>query len=110
MITIDDFKKLDLRIGTITAAERIEGSEKLLKLMVDLGAPPAGGPRQIIAGIAKWYEPSTLIGKQVPVLANLESRQFMGLESQGMIVCANEDGKPVLLHPDREVLNGTVLS
>ncbi|MBI2055519.1 MAG: methionine--tRNA ligase subunit beta [Candidatus Sungbacteria bacterium] len=106
MISLDDFRKLELKIGRITAAERIEGSDKLLKLTVDLGTET----RQIIAGIAKHYEPSALIGKQVPVLANLEPRMLMGLESQGMIVCADEDGKPVLLHPDREVPNGGNLS
>lgn len=106
MITIDDFRKLDLRIGTITAAERIEGSGKLLKLVVDLGDET----RQIIAGIARHYEPESLIGKQVPVLANLEPRSLMGLESQGMIVCADVDGKPVLLHPDTSMPKGAKLT
>lgn len=105
MISIEDFRKLELKIGTITAAERIEGSNKLLKLTVDLGTEA----RQIIAGIGKQREPSTLIGKQAPVLANLEPRAFMGLESQGMIVCADVDGKPVLLHPDNNVPEGARL-
>ncbi len=109
MVSIDDFRKLELKIGRITAAERIEGSDKLLKLMVDLGAPPADGTRQIIAGIAKFYDPESLVGKQVPILTNLEPRILMGLESQGMIVCADVDGKPVLLHPDTNVPEGANL-
>lgn len=105
MVSIDDFRKLEMKIGRIQSAERIEGSDKLLKLTVDLGAET----RQIIAGIAKWYEPEALVGKQVPVLANLEPRMLMGLESQGMIVCADVDGTPVLLHPDTSVPEGARL-
>lgn len=110
MVSIDDFRKLDLKIGRITAAERIEGSEKLLKLMVDLGDPSAGGPRQIIAGIAKFYDPESLVGKQVPVLANLEPRTLMGLESQGMIICVDDEGKPALLGPEHDVPIGARLT
>lgn len=106
MISIDDFRKLEMKIGRITAAESIAGSDKLLKLTVDLGPET----RQIIAGIAKWYAPETLVGKQVPVLMNLEPRTFMGLESQGMIICVDVEGKPVLLHPDKEVTDGARLT
>ncbi len=85
-ITVDDFSKVDLRTGTIVAAEKIKKSNKLLKLQVDLGKET----RQIIAGIAKSYEPDSLIGRQVVVVANLKPTKLMGELSQGMIVAAND--------------------
>ena len=103
-MTIDDFQKIDLRVAKILEAERIDVSEKLIKLKVTLGAEE----RQIIAGIGKVYEPAMLIGKEIIVVANLEPRTFtlrqdsgqVGLESQGMLLAAsNEDGSPVLLIP-----------
>jgi len=102
VISFDDFKKLDIRIGTIIEAERVEGSDKLLKLQIDLGEEK----RQIIAGLGKQYEPQDLVGRQIPILANLEPKMLMGLESQGMLLAADDDGKPVLLHPDKIVNNG----
>ncbi|RJQ36361.1 methionine--tRNA ligase subunit beta [Candidatus Parcubacteria bacterium] len=104
MIPFDDFKKIDLRAGTIREAERVEGSEKLLKLRVDLGAEI--GERQILAGIGKRYEPDTLIGRQIIIVANLEPRALMGLESQGMLLAADSGDGPALLVPDREVPPG----
>jgi methionine--tRNA ligase beta chain len=103
MITIDDFKKLEIKIGKIVSAERVEGSEKLLKLEVDLG----GEVRQLVAGIAGFYEPEYLVGKQIPVLTNLEPRVLRGVESQGMTLCASDNGKPVLLCPEAEVPLGS---
>ena len=103
MITFDDFSKVELRIGTVLEAEDVEGSEKLIKLKVDLGEER---PRQILAGIRKWYKPVNLRNKQVVVVANLEPRKMMGLESQGMILCASS-GKPVLLKPSSKVPAGT---
>ncbi len=91
-IDIDEFKKIDLRVGVVESAERIPGSKKLLKLIINLG----NERRQIIAGIAQWYEPQSLIGKQVIVVANLKPKKFMGYESQGMIL-ATCDEKPILL-------------
>ena len=85
-ITFEDFSKIDLRTGTIISAEKIKKSNKLLKLQVDLGKET----RQIIAGIAKSYEPDTLIGRQVVVVANLKPAKLMGELSQGMIVAAND--------------------
>lgn len=105
MISYDDFKKIDLRIGTILEAERVDGSEKLLKLQVDLGEEK----RQVIAGIAKSYEPENLIGKQIVVLVNLEPRSLMGLESQGMLLAADKDGLPIILVPEKEVATGSVI-
>lgn len=105
MISYDDFKKIDLRIGTILEAERVDGSEKLLKLQVDLGEEK----RQVIAGIAKSYEPENLIGKQIVVLVNLEPRSLMGLESQGMLLAADKDGLPIILVPEKEVSAGSTI-
>lgn len=102
MINFDEFKKVELRIAKIIAAGRVEGSEKLLKLQVDLG----NEQRQIIAGIGKAYEPEMLLGKEIAIVANLEPRQLMGLESQGMILCAADENGPVLLCPEKEVPPG----
>lgn len=105
MATIDDFQKLAIKIGTIRSAEKIEGSSKLLKLDVDLGHEK----RQILAGIGEKYKPEDLKGKQIPILANLDPRMMMGLESQGMILAADINGDPVLLHPDKKVANGATV-
>lgn len=99
----DDFAKLDIRIGKITQAEKIAGADKLLKLIIDFGAEK----RQLVAGVAEFYSPEQLVGKQLPVIVNLEPRKFRGVESNGMIMAADVEGKPVLLHPDKEVPNGT---
>ncbi len=101
-VTIEDFKKLDLRVGKVVSAERIEGSKKLMKLIVDIGEEK----RQIVAGIAESYSPEELNEKLVVVLANLKPARLMGVESKGMILAADVDGKPVLLVPDREVKPG----
>lgn len=103
MASINDFQKLAIKIGTIRSAEKVEGSSKLLKLDIDLGHEK----RQILAGIGEKYDPKDLKGKQIPILANLDPRMLMGLESQGMILAANVDGEPVLLHPDSKIANGT---
>ena len=103
MADITDFNKLSIKIGTIRKAEKVEGSSKLLKLDVDLGHEK----RQILAGIGEKYDPKDLKGKQIPILANLDPRMLMGLESQGMILCADINGAPVLIHPDEKVANGT---
>ena len=104
-LTYGRFKELELRIAKILEASRIEGSEKLLKLLVDLGQEQ----RQIIAGIGKKYEPETLVGKEIVVVANLEYRKLMGLESQGMLLAANGEDGPVLLIPEKEVLPGATI-
>ena len=102
MISYDDFKKVELKTAKIESAERVEGSNKLIKLAVDLG----NEKRQIIAGIGRKYEPENLIGKTIIIVANLEPRTFtlrsdsgqMVLESQGMLLAAsNETEEPVLL-------------
>jgi len=107
-ITIDDFAKVDLRVGIVKTAERIEGT-RLLKLMLDLG----NETRQIISGIAEFYTPEELIGKRVIVIVNLKPRKIRGFDSQGMILAAGckedeEKGiKPRILTVDGEVPAGT---
>jgi methionyl-tRNA synthetase len=107
-ISIDDFIKVELRVGQILEAERVPKSDKLLKFMVDVGEE---APRQILAGIAEHYEPEKLIGKKIVVVANLKPRKLRGFESQGMVCAASvgEDGKPVLATFDEEVPNGARL-
>jgi methionyl-tRNA synthetase len=87
------------------SAESVKGTDKLLKLEIDFGTEK----RQIVAGIAETYQPDHLIGKEIPVLLNLEFRNIRGVESQGMILAADADGKPVLLHPDRQVPSGSIV-
>jgi len=105
LVNFDEFKKADLRVGNIISAERVEGSPKLLKLKVDLGAEPVGlGTRQILSGIGKVYAPETLVGKNVALVANLEPRTMMGMESQGMVLAVTSsvgpNGPVVLFLPD----------
>ena len=104
-ITFDEFKKADIRIGTILSAEKVPDADKLLKLMINLGE---GTPRQILSGIAMHYEdPSVLVGKQVPVLTNLPTRIIRGLESQGMVLYAVGQDFLTTVNPDKEIPNGT---
>ncbi|MCC6002874.1 MAG: methionine--tRNA ligase subunit beta [Thermofilum sp.] len=102
-VTINDFQRLDIRVGRVISAEPIKRSEKLLLLKIDIGSEL----RQIIAGIAQYYKPEELVGKEVVVLANLQPRTIMGFVSQGMLLAAVEDDKPVLIIPDREVRVGS---
>lgn len=106
MATLDDFKKIEIRAGKILSAERVDGSEKLVKLFVGLGEP---APRQIIAGIAPYFEDlQTLVGKKFAFAANLEPRMIKGLESQGMILAAGEAGAFSLLSISNSVAEGSV--
>src|SRR3989344_4657155 len=102
-ITIDDFKKVELKVAKILEADRVEGSDKLVKLKVDLGSEQ----RQIIAGIGNVYTPEILVGKQIIVVANLEPRKLMGLESQGMLLAASDEMGPILVIPESEVALGS---
>jgi len=93
-ITIDDFVKVDLRVGEVKTANTVKGADKLLHLTIDIGEPQ---PRSIVAGIALAYKPEALVGRKVVIVANLAPRKLRGLESQGMIVAASlEGGNPVL--------------
>ncbi len=92
-ITIDDFARIELRVGQVKTAEKVKGADKLLRLEVDIGTEV----RQIVAGIAESYQPESLIGRKVVIVANLQPRKLRGIESNGMIVAASVgDGKPVL--------------
>ena len=143
-ITFDEFKKAEIKIGTILSAEKVPDADKLIRLMINLGLKPSalradGSPdhssatnglglkpasqvrptaegglgeeqdiRQILSGIAMHYEdPSVLVGRQVPVLANLPTRMIRGLESQGMVLYAVGEGFLTTLGPDKEIPNGT---
>ncbi len=102
LIAIDDFAKVELKVGKVIAAEKVEKSEKLLKLQVDIGEE-----RQIVAGIAKSYTPDDLIGKKIVVVANLKPAKLMGIESHGMLLAAtDEEGRLSVLTLDREVKQG----
>ena len=105
-ITFDVFARLDLRIATIIAAEPIDGADKLLKITLDVGEL---GERTVAAGIKSWYAPADLIGKQVSYLANLEPRMLRGVESQGMLVAADNGARAILLHPDQSLPTGSIL-
>lgn len=102
-VTLEDLKKCEIRIGTIVIAEPVEGSEKLLRLEVDFG----DYKRQILSGIARWYTPEELVGKQMPFIVNLEPRKMMGLESQGMLIATDDEQGAVLLMPNRPVPAGS---
>ena len=106
-IQYDDFAKLDLKVGTVIACEKVEKADKLLKLEVDLGAEK----RTIVSGIAQHYQPEEMVGKQVIVVVNLAPRKMRGIESQGMILTAeNKDGKLYLLKPENPVEAGSSVS
>lgn len=109
MINFQDFKKIDLRVAEVLQAERVEGSDKLLKLQINLGTEAEREKRQIIAGIGKIYQPEDLMGKEIIVIANLEPKIIFGLESQGMLLAAEDEElrQPILLVPDRPVSPGS---
>ena len=106
MVNFDDFKKLDLRIAKILKAEKIEGSNKLLKFQIDIGDEE----KQLVAGLAKHYNPEDLVGREIVVVVNLEPKKLMGVESQGMLLAASKDNDIVLLQPDREIEPGSKIS
>lgn len=136
MASIEEFKAIEMRVGTILSAEKVEGADKLLRLMVDFGprvkpaleahgggvphenapsakesevAPEERDIRQILSGIAQWYHPEDLVGKQCPFVTNLAPRVIRGLESNGMILAVGVGESAVLLHPDKPVEPGSAL-
>jgi methionyl-tRNA synthetase len=104
-IGIEDFAKIQMRVGQVLEAEKVAGSRKLMKLKVDLGTEV----RQVVAGIAESYDAASLLNRKVVIVANLKPARLMGLESNGMIVAASAEGKPVLATFAEEVPNGTLL-
>ncbi len=97
-----DFKKVEMKVGRVKEASKVEKSDKLLLMKIDIG----GEERQIVSGIAQFYSPEDVTNKMVVVLVNLEPRMIMGLESEGMVLAAVEDGRPILITPDKDVASG----
>ncbi|MBN1297913.1 methionine--tRNA ligase subunit beta [bacterium] len=87
-ISYDDFKKLDVRIGTVLSAEPVEGADRLICLRVDIGEPE---PRQIVAGLREYYAPGEMVGRQIVVLTNLQPRKMRGIISNGMLLAASTE-------------------
>jgi methionyl-tRNA synthetase len=102
-ITIEDFQKVDLRVARVVEAHPIEGADRLLRLLVDLG----GETRQLVAGIKKTYAPEALVGKHIIVVANLKPAQLRGVESRGMLLAATTDEGPILATFEQEVAPGS---
>ena len=141
IVQIDDFAKLEFKVGTVISAEEIEGSDRLLKLQVDFGSKAVipseerveeslnqegrdlsatvemtevqedqpNEIRQILSGIKQWYKPEDLVGKQFVFITNLAPRKMMGLESQGMIMAAEGEEKPIPLTVSEKVPNGATI-
>lgn len=109
-ISIDQFTTLDIRVATVKEVTLVEGADRLLQLVLDVGDLAAGGlgERVVASAIRQWYQPEDLVGKQVIYLANLEPRIIRGVESQGMILAGGE-AEAILLHPAKEVGPGTVV-
>jgi methionyl-tRNA synthetase len=106
VISIDDFRKIELRVATIKSAEPHPNADKLLVLQIDLG----GEPRQICAGILNHYTPDELVGKQIVVVANLETAKLRGLDSHGMLLAASDEGRVIILTPEKNVQAGAKVS
>lgn len=106
-ITFEEFKKLDLRIGKITEADQIPGSRNLMRLIVDFGTEK----RQAVAGLLQWYQPEDLVEKKCLFILNLQKRTVMGVESQCMILAAEDDeGNVTVLQPEKDVVEGSRIS
>ncbi|AEM77631.1 methionyl-tRNA synthetase [Thermoanaerobacter thermohydrosulfuricus] len=105
-ITIEDFAKIQLRVAEILEAEKVEGSDKLIKMKLKVGEET----RQIVGGIARYYTPEELIGKKIIIVYNLEPKKLKGIESQGMLLAASTEGKMSLLTVDRDIESGAKIS
>ena len=101
-ISIDEFRKIDLKVATIKAAEAHPNADKLLVLQIDIG----GEQRQICAGIRNSYAPEELVGKQIIVVANLETAKLRGMESQGMLLAASDGDRVIIMTPEKPVQVG----
>lgn len=106
-LSYKDFKKLDIRIGTVETCEKVEGSDKLFKLMVDCGEDE---PRQILSSLVDWYTSEELVGKVIPVLVNLKPAKIFGQMSYGMLLAAEVGEDCVLLTTDRPIQNGAKIT
>ncbi|MGH7826141.1 MAG: methionine--tRNA ligase subunit beta [Candidatus Binatia bacterium] len=106
MISIEEFRKVELRVATIKTAEPHPNADKLIVLQIDLG----GEQRQICAGIRNHYAPEELVGKQIVVVANLETAKLRGMESQGMLLAASDEERVIILTPEKPVQAGSKVS
>ncbi|OGP51611.1 MAG: methionine--tRNA ligase subunit beta [Deltaproteobacteria bacterium RIFOXYA2_FULL_55_11] len=106
MISIDEFRRIELKVATIKKAEPHPNADKLLVLQIDLGSEE----RQIVAGIKGHYAPEELVGRQVVVVANLETAKLRGVESQGMLLAASDGERIVILTPEKEIHPGAKVS
>jgi methionyl-tRNA synthetase len=106
MISIDEFRKVELKVATIKSAEPHPNADKLIVLQIDLGSEQ----RQICAGIRNHYAPEELVGKQIVVVANLETAKLRGLDSQGMLLAASDEGRIIILTPEKTVGPGSKVS
>ncbi len=104
-ITIDEFAKVQMRVGQVLEAERVEGSRKLIKMKVDIGSEV----RQVVAGIAGAYEPSSLLNRKIILVANLKPARLMGITSDGMVLAATAGDRPILATFAEDVPNGSLL-
>lgn len=106
MVTIEEFRKIDLRVATVKSAEAHPNADRLLVVTVDLGSEE----RRIVAGIREHYQPEELVGRQVVVVANLETAKLRGVESEGMLLAASDEGRIVVLVPEKVVAPGAKVS
>jgi tRNA-binding protein len=106
MISIEEFRKVELKVATIKSVEPHPNADRLVVLQVDLGSEQ----RQICAGIRNHYAPEELVGRQIVVVANLETAQLRGLESQGMLLAASDEGRVIILTPEKPVAAGSKVS
>jgi methionyl-tRNA synthetase len=104
-ITIEEFARVEMRVGQVVEAQKVEGSRKLVKMKVDVGSEI----RQVVAGIAEAYDPAVLVNRKVVLVVNLKPARIMGIESDGMIVAASDGARPVLATFTEEVRNGSLL-
>ncbi|MDD3032529.1 MAG: methionine--tRNA ligase subunit beta [Candidatus Pacebacteria bacterium] len=105
-ISFEDFKKIDLRVVKIIAVEKIEDSQKLLKIKVSVGEEE----RTVVSGVAEYYSSEDLIGKEVIMILNLAPKIIFGVESHGMLLFSKKEDKPIVLKPEEEVLPGEIIS
>lgn len=107
VIPFSDFDKVDIRIGEVKDAQPVQGSVKLLELTVDMGEEY--GTVTVLTGMAQFYKPEDFIGKKFQFVANLETRKMMGKDSQGMLMSADEEGKPLLIEVSSTIANGLIV-
>jgi len=103
-VSFEEFQKLDMRVGKVLEANQIPGSRNLVRMIVDFGTEK----RQAVAGLLQWYKPDTMVGKKYAFILNLQRRKFMGVESQCMILAAEDNkGNVVCLQPEKDIAEGS---